>query len=61
MFTPVKSLGLKDGKKFKDIVGFNEKTVFTLSQGKKNPKGNSELHKEINYDDYCLEYVVNVS
>ncbi|KAF7279304.1 hypothetical protein GWI33_007437 [Rhynchophorus ferrugineus] len=59
LFSPVKSLGLKDSKKFKDIVGFNEKSVLTFSQGKKNPKGSSELHKEINYDDYCLEYVVN--
>lgn len=60
LFTPFSTLTVKDAKKAKDIVGFNDEHVFTLSQAKKNPKGTSELHKELNYDDYCVDFTVKV-
>lgn len=59
LFSPVKTLSVKDPKKIKDIVGFNDESVITLSQSKKAPKGSSELHKELDYEDYCLEFVIN--
>ncbi|XP_050302966.1 apolipophorins [Anthonomus grandis grandis] len=59
LFTPFSTLKLKDAKKTKDIIGFNSQNVFTLSQGKKNPKGTAELHKELNYEDYCVDFTVN--
>ncbi|CAG9770462.1 unnamed protein product [Ceutorhynchus assimilis] len=58
LFTPFESLTIKDAKKSKDIVGFNQENVFTLSQAKKSPKGTAELHKELNYDDYCVDFTL---
>jgi len=61
LFTPFEGQLLKDSKKTKDIVGFNNQNVFTLSQGKKNPKGSADLYKDLSYDDYCVDFTNRVS
>ncbi|XP_060534250.1 apolipophorins [Cylas formicarius] len=58
LFTPFETLTLKDNKKVKDIVGFNGENVFTVSQGKKSPRGSAELHKELNYEDFCVDFTL---
>uniref|UniRef100_A0AAR5QJT3 Vitellogenin domain-containing protein n=1 Tax=Dendroctonus ponderosae TaxID=77166 RepID=A0AAR5QJT3_DENPD len=58
LFTPFGSLLAKDAKKTKDIIGFSDTNVFTVSQAKKNPKGTPDLHKELNYQDYCVGFTI---
>lgn len=61
LVTPLKDYKLKDTKQSKDIVGFNDETVFTMSQAKKKPEGNSELLKQLEYNDFCSTFTVKVS
>lgn len=60
LFTPFDGLLVQDAKKNKDIIGFTDTNVFTVSQAKKNPKGTTELHKELNYHDYCVGFTLKV-
>ncbi|KAJ8916580.1 hypothetical protein NQ315_000224 [Exocentrus adspersus] len=58
LFTPLQGFSLKDAKKSKDVIGFNEEHVFTVSQAKKKPEGTAELYKELQYDDYCVDFTI---
>ncbi|CAH0549657.1 unnamed protein product [Brassicogethes aeneus] len=58
LITPFDSLTVKDAKKSKDVVGFNKHNVFTMSQGKKKPEGSSELHKDLEYNDFCVDFTI---
>ncbi|CAG9832524.1 unnamed protein product [Diabrotica balteata] len=57
LITPFDGLQVKDAKKTKDVIGFNDEHVFTFSQPKK-PEGTAELYKELQYDDYCVDFTV---
>lgn len=59
LITPFDDLTVKDTKKTKDVVGFNNNNVFTISQAKKKPEGSSELYKDLQYHDYCVDFTVN--
>ncbi|XP_056636733.1 apolipophorins [Diorhabda sublineata] len=58
LFTPFENFHVKDQKKTSDVIGFNSEHVFTFSQGKKKPDGSSELYKDLQYDDYCVDFTV---
>ncbi|XP_028142993.1 apolipophorins isoform X2 [Diabrotica virgifera virgifera] len=58
LITPFEGLQVKDVKKTKDVIGFNDEHVFTFSQSKKKPEGTAELYKELQYDDYCVDFTV---
>lgn len=58
LITPFEEFNLKDTKKTKDVVGFNDENVFTLSQGKKKPEGASDLYKDLQYDDFCVDFTL---
>ncbi|KAG5899642.1 hypothetical protein JTB14_036015 [Gonioctena quinquepunctata] len=58
LITPFEKFSAKDSKKSADIIGFNNRNVFTVSLGKKKPEGNSELYKDIVYDDYCVDFTI---
>lgn len=60
LFTPLESFSVKDIKKTKDVVGFNDENVFTVSQAKKKPEGAAELYKDLLYDDYCADFTIKV-
>ncbi|XP_066261681.1 apolipophorins isoform X2 [Euwallacea similis] len=59
LFTALPSLTMKDSKKTKDVIGFNSQNVFTLSQAKKHPRGSSDLHRDLSYDDYCVDFTLH--
>ncbi|GJQ78075.1 hypothetical protein Trydic_g2417 [Trypoxylus dichotomus] len=50
------SFKVKDDKTTKNVIGFNNKGVFTFSDAKKKPTGNPDLLKDLSYDDFCSEY-----
>ncbi|KAJ8950746.1 hypothetical protein NQ318_011239 [Aromia moschata] len=58
LITPFEGLSLKDSKKTKDVVGFNDERVFTISQARKKPEGAAELYKDLQYDDYCVDFTI---
>uniref|UniRef100_V5GSP6 Apolipophorin n=1 Tax=Anoplophora glabripennis TaxID=217634 RepID=V5GSP6_ANOGL len=58
LFTPLEGFSVKDVKKSKDVVGFNDENVFTVSQAKKKPEGTAELYKDLQYDDYCADFTI---
>lgn len=60
LITPFENVISKDSKKAKDVVGFNKENVFTLSQGKKKPEGSQELHKDLQFDDFCVDFTLKV-
>ncbi|XP_066149050.1 apolipophorins isoform X2 [Euwallacea fornicatus] len=59
LFTALPSLSMKDSKKTKDVIGFNTQNVFALSQAKKHPKGSTEMHRDLSYDDYCVDFTLH--
>lgn len=61
LITPFDKLTVKDPKVTKNVIGFNDGHVFTFSDAKKHPEGTAELHKEISYDDFCVEFTEDVS
>ncbi|KRT79667.1 hypothetical protein AMK59_8800 [Oryctes borbonicus] len=50
------SFKVKDDKTTKNVIGFNNKGVFTFTDAKKKPTGNPDLLKDLSYDDFCSEY-----
>ncbi|XP_017768375.1 PREDICTED: apolipophorins [Nicrophorus vespilloides] len=56
LITPFKDFKLKDAKVTKGVIGFNARNVFTLSDAKKKPEGTSELHKDLEYEDFCVDF-----
>ncbi|KAJ8984123.1 hypothetical protein NQ317_017333 [Molorchus minor] len=58
LITPFEELNVKDPKKTKDVIGFNDEKVFTFTQGKKKPDGTAELYKELQYEDYCVDFTI---
>lgn len=62
LVTPLGNFRVKDPKTTKETVGFNSHSVFTLAQAaKKKADGNADLHKQLEYVDYCSKFTVNVS
>lgn len=61
LITPIEALTVKDGKTTKNVIGFNDNNVFTFTEAKKNPGGNAELRKDVEYDDYCIDFTLKVS
>lgn len=63
LVTPLGNFRVKDPKTTKETVGYNSHNVFTLAQaGKKKTDGaGAELHKQLEYVDYCSRFTVNVS
>lgn len=61
LVTPLGNFRVKDQKTTKETVGFNAHSVFTLAQAaKKKVDGGAELHKQLEYVDYCSRFTVNV-
>lgn len=60
LITPLEELSLKDNKKAKDVIGFNDNQVFTISEAKKKPEGSAELYKDLDYDDFCVDFTIKV-
>lgn len=61
LITPLGNFRVKDPKTTKETVGFNSHNVFTLAQAaKKKVDGGAELHKQLEYVDYCSRFTVNV-
>lgn len=59
LISPLKDLKVKDDKNTKDLMGFNDHHVFTISQGKK--KGvSAELYKDLEYNDFCVDFTIKV-
>lgn len=58
LITPFETLS-KDDKPVKNVIGFNEDGAFTLDSKKKEP--NAELIKELQYNDYCVDFTIGVS
>nr|CAI5824604.1 unnamed protein product [Callosobruchus analis] len=56
LVTPFHGLNVKDVKKTKDVIGFNNDHVFTISN--KKPEGTAELYKDLEYSDYCADFTV---
>lgn len=62
LVTPLGNFRVKDPKTTKETVGFNNYNVFTLAQAaKKKADGGAELHKQLEFIDYCSKFTVNVS
>lgn len=62
LVTPLGNFRVKDPKTTKETVGFNNHDVFTLGQAaKKKVDGGAELHKQLEYVDYCSRFTVTVS
>lgn len=56
----MEELSLRDGKKTKDVIGFNDNHVFTISEANKKPDGSAELYKDLDYDDFCVDFTIKV-
>ncbi|RZC36402.1 apolipophorin, partial [Asbolus verrucosus] len=55
LITPISRAGAKS--EAKNIVGFNSRNVFSLP-GKSKVKSFSDLNRELDYDDYCVDFTV---
>ncbi|WP_164727098.1 hypothetical protein, partial [Shimia sediminis] len=51
-------LKVKDPKEAKNLIGFNNRNAFTLSDPKKK-LGTPDLHKQLDYDDFCVDFTTN--
>ncbi|CAH1965494.1 unnamed protein product [Acanthoscelides obtectus] len=56
LVTPFQGLNVKDVKKTKDVIGFNNDHVFTMSN--KKPEGTAELYKDLEYSDFCADFTI---
>lgn len=62
LVTPLGNFRVKDPKTTKETVGFNSHNVFALgAAAKKKADAGAELHKDLEYVDFCSRFTVNVS
>lgn len=61
LITPVDNLSVKDSKTTKNVIGFGKENVYTFADAKKKPEGSSDLKKDVQYDDYCIDFTLKVS
>ncbi|CAG9820471.1 unnamed protein product, partial [Phaedon cochleariae] len=57
LITPFETLKLKEAKAT-DVIGFNDRSVFTAAASKKKLEGSSELYKDLDYNDYCVDFTI---
>jgi hypothetical protein len=58
MVTPFEEFKVKDAKVTKTVVGFDDKHVITFGDAKKKSAGSTELHKDLEYNDFCTDFLV---
>ncbi|XP_025837556.1 apolipophorins isoform X3 [Agrilus planipennis] len=58
LIVPFPHLKVKDPKEAKNVIGFNSRNAFTLSDTKKK-QGTPDLHKQLDYDDFCVDFTTN--
>ncbi|KAF2895897.1 hypothetical protein ILUMI_10278, partial [Ignelater luminosus] len=58
LVTPFNTFTARDAKHTKNVIGFNAHNVFTFSDAKKKPEGSSDLHADLIYDDYCVDFTL---
>lgn len=61
LITPIDNLSVKDSSKTtKNVIGFSNDNVYTFADAKKKPEGSPDLRKDIQYNDFCVDFTLKV-